>query len=56
LAFNVATKGSILKEENNEDSENKEEIKPPSEGLKGYEKYQKKIKFSGVQASGSVKK
>ena len=48
LAFNVATKGSVLKEEKKEETE-------PSEGLKDYEKYQKKIKFSGVQANGSIK-
>ena len=55
LAFNVATRGSMLKEEKKEILEEKEEIKKPSEGLKEYEKYQKKIKFSGVTASGSVK-
>lgn len=59
LAFNVATRGSILKEEKKEVFESKEEgnqdNSKPSEGLKEYEKYQKKIKFSGVQASGSVR-
>ena len=56
LAFNVATRGSILKEEKKEILEEKKEDLVPSEGLKEYEKYQKKIKFSGVQASGSVRK
>ena len=55
LAFNVATRGSVLKEEKKEILEEKKEEPVPSEGIKEYEKYQKKIKFSGVQASGSVK-
>jgi cell division protein FtsL len=54
LAFNVATRGSVLKEEKEESSGDKEEP-VPSEGLKEYEKYQKKIKFSGVTANGSIK-
>jgi hypothetical protein len=56
LAFNVATRGSILKEENSEASRDEEKTKLPSEGLKEYERYQKKIKFSGVTANGSIKK
>ena len=55
LAFNVATRGSVLKEEKKEILEENKEEPVPSEGIKEYEKYQKKIKFSGVQANGSVK-
>jgi flagellar biosynthesis component FlhA len=56
LAFNVATRGSVLKEEKKEAFEEEEDSKTLSESTKEHEKYQNKIKFSGVTAKGSIKK